>query len=98
MRCAIHNNATASVRVHLSYGIDALRCAGEWILDGVVAVQNAARWEVWRVDVLAEIVNGEIWVGNEGDRRICDLTKVVWRNVGCHADGDSRRAVDEKVR
>ena len=98
MRCAINNDAAASVCVHLAHGINALCRAGQWILDGVVAVQNPARWEVWSVDVLAEIVNGELWVRDQGDGGIGNFAKVVWRNVRSHADGDARGAVDEQVR
>ena len=87
---AIHNDATASVRVHLSNCVNALRCAGERVLDGVVAIENAARWEVGRVHVLAEIVDGEFWVGDEGDGGVGDFTKVVRRNVRRHTDGDAR--------
>ena len=83
------------MRVHLSHRINALRCAGERVLDGVVAVEDAARWEVWRVDVLAEIVNGELWVSDQGNGCIGNLAKVVRRNVCRHADGDTRGAVDE---
>ena len=97
MRCAINNDAAASVCVHLAHGINALCRAGQWILDGVVAVQNPARWEVWSVDVLAEIVNGELRVRDQGDGGIGNFAKVVWRNVGSHADGDAGGAVDQKV-
>ena len=94
---AVDNDTTASVCVHLAHRINTLGCAGEWILDGVVAVQNAARWEVGRVDVFAEIVDGEFWVGDEGDSGVGDFAKVMRRDVRCHTDGDSGGAVHQQV-
>ena len=98
VRRAVNNNAAASVRVHLSHRINALRCAGEWILNGVVAIEDAAGREVWRVDVLTEIVDGELRVSDQGDGGVGDLAKVVRWNVCRHADGNTRGAVDEQVR
>ena len=86
------------MRVHLSHRINTLRCASERVLNGVVAVKDAAGWEVWRVDVLTKIINGELRISDQGDGCIGDLAKVVRRNVRRHADGDSRGAVDEQVR
>ena len=89
-RLPFHNNATATVRVHLSDCVHALRLSGEWILDVVVAVEDATRWEVRRKDERAQLFGGELWVLDECDRGVGNLAKVVRRNVGGHSNGDPR--------
>ena len=58
---------------------------------------RAAGREVRTDDVLAQVVGGELGVVDERDRRVDDLAQVVRRDVGGHADGDARAAVDQQV-
>ena len=84
----LYNNTSATVRVHLSNGVYTLRLSGEWILDVVVAVEDATRWEVRCQDERAQLFGGELWVLNECDRGVRNFAKVVRWNVGCHSNGD----------
>ena len=88
-RLPLHNNAATTVRVHLSDRVHALRLSGEWILDVVVAVEDAPCWEVGRKDERAQLFGGELWVLDECDCGVRNFSKVVRRNVGCHSNGDS---------
>ena len=87
-RLPFHNNTSATVRVHLSDGVHALRLSGEWILDIVVAVEDAPCWEVRCQDERAQLFGGELWVLNECDRGVRNFAKVVRRNVCRHSNGD----------
>ena len=89
-RLPFHNNTSATVRVHLSDRVHAFGLSGEWILDIVVAVEDAACWEVRRKNERAQLFGGELWVLDECDRGVGDFTKVVRRNVCRHSNGDSR--------
>ncbi len=65
----------------------------------LLAVQDlAAGREVGALDVLEEILDGELGVVDQRDQRGDDLAQVVRRDVGRHADGDAGRAVHQELR
>ena len=49
-------------------------------------------------DKCHEVVGRCLRICQEVQGRIDDFTKVVWRNVGCHANSNSLRTIDEEVR
>ena len=91
------DDAAATVGVHLADGVDGLVLAGDRVAAGLVAEDRAAGREVGALDVLAEIVRGQLRVFDQGAGGIADLAQVVGRDVGRHADGDAGRAVDQQV-
>ena len=92
------DDAAAAVGVHLADGVDGLVLAGDGVAARLEAEHRAAGREVGTEDVLAEIVRGQLRVVDQVPGGIADLAQVVGRDVGRHADGDPRRAVDEQVR
>ena len=48
--------------------------------------------------MLDQLIDGAVRVVEQGQARGDDLAQVVRRDVGRHADGDARRAVDQQVR
>ena len=86
---SFNNNTTAPVCVHLANRVNTLQLSGERILDVVITVEDAARWEVGCQDEGAQLLSGEVWVLYECNRRIGNFTKVVRRNVGGHTNGNS---------
>ena len=92
------DDPAAAVGVHLADRVDGLVLAGDGVAAGLVAEDRAAGREVRAGDVLAEVVRGQLRVVDEGSGGVADLAEVVRRDVGGHADGDARRAVDEQVR
>ena len=93
-----HDDPAAAVGVHLADGVDRLPLAGQRVALLLEAEDRAAGREVRALDVLAQVVGGQLGVVDQGDRRVDDLAQVVRRDVGGHADGDAGRAVDEQVR
>ena len=70
----------------------------------VVGEQNAAAPEYHRScreirprDDLAQFVDGDFRVVEIGDAGIDHFAEIMRRNVGCHADRDTARTVDEQV-
>ena len=61
------------------------------------AVDDAGGGEVGRRDQLDELVDRRLRVVQQVQAAVDHLVEVVWRNVGGHADGDARRAVDQQV-
>ncbi len=51
----------------------------------------------WHV-VLHQRARARIGIVDQEQRRVAKLMRVVWRDRGCHADGDALRAVGEQVR
>ena len=47
---------------------------------------------------LDQIFNADVRVLEQGLARIDDFRKIVRWDVRCHADGDTRRTVDQQVR
>ena len=67
------------------------------IRDAAGAVENAAGGEVRTFDVLEDVFEGAVGLVDDHDGRVDDLSEVVRRDVGCHADGDARAAVHDQV-
>ena len=93
-----HHDPAAAVGVHLADRVDRLPLAGQDVALLLEAEDRAAGREVRAEHELAQVVGRELGVVDEGDRGVDDLAEVVRRDVGGHADGDARRAVDEQVR
>ena len=68
------------------------------LLDAFAAVDEAARREIRPRHDLDQILDRGVRMLDQMDRRLDDLTQVVRRNLGRHADGDSIRTVDQQVR
>ena len=72
------------------------------VLDATGAHDQAVRREVGALDVaherLEQLLAGGTRVGQRPLRTLGDLTQVVRRDVGGHADGDAGGAVDQQVR
>ena len=93
----LHDDATATMGVHVADGVDLLPLAGHRVAAPVVAEDHAAGGQVRAQQVLAELRGGEVGVVDEGLRGAHDLAEVVGRDVRGHAHGDAGRAVDEQV-
>ena len=65
--------------------------------DAGPAHDDAPGGEVRPLDVLHELVQGGVGVVDEGAHPVDDLPHVVGRDVGGHAHGDARGAVDQDV-
>ena len=85
-----HDDPAAAVGVHLADGVDRLPLAGQRVALALEAVDRAAGREVRALDVLAQVVRGQLRVVDHGDRRVDDLAEVVRRDVGRHPDRDAR--------
>ena len=76
---------------------DAAATGGVGGLDALSPEDGAAGREVGAFDDLPEFLEGGFRVVDQEGDRIADLDQVVGRDVGCHADGDAGRSVDEQV-
>ena len=85
-----HDDAAAAVGVHLADRVDRLPLAGQQVALALEAVDRPPGREVRAVDVLAQVVRGQVRVVDDGDRRVDDLAEVVRRDVGRHPDRDAR--------
>ena len=83
VRASLHPDTTASRLIRVP--------------DAAVAEDDAAGREVGALDVVHQALGVDRRIVDEGDRRVDHLAQVVRRNVGRHAHGDSRGAVDEQV-
>ena len=83
--------------VHLANGVDRFPFAGYRTSARLLSVDRAAGRKVWPQDDGAQIVGGDLRVVDQGRRRVDDLAKVMWRDIGGHADRDPGRAVDQQV-
>ncbi len=92
-----HDDPAAAVGVHLADRVDRLLLAGERVAPRLEPEHRAAGREVRAPDVAAQVVVRDLGVVDVGDDGVHDLAQVVGRDVGRHADGDARRAVDEQV-
>src|SRR5262245_17998286 len=68
------------------------------LLDAFTSVNESAGGEIRPRDHLYQIRGLGVRVLKELDGRFDDLTQIVRRNLGRHADGDSVRTVDQQVR
>ena len=93
-----HDDPAAAVGVHLADRVDRLPLPGERVALPLEAVDRAAGREVRPGHKAEPVVGRQLRVVDEGDRGVDDLAEVVRRDVGGHADGDARGAVDEQVR
>ena len=71
-------------------------CVG--LTDAASAHNNTLGREVRTLNILHKVGNGRLGVIQNADACVDDLAQVVRRDIRRHADGDTRRAVDQKVR
>ena len=76
---------------------DAASC-GVCLADFLGAEDEPCGREVGSLDDAHEFVDGGVGVVDEHEGAVYDLDHVVRRDVGRHADGDARGAVDEELR
>ena len=79
-----------------AYG-EAAAAIGIGLLDSAAAIDEAASGEIRAFDDLEKLFERGLRILHQSDRRIHDLSQVVRRNVGRHADGDSVRSIDQKI-
>ena len=86
-------------RLDVGLGLDADPAAagGVGVADALAAEDRAGGREVGALDVLHQALDVDRRVVDVGDRGGDHLAQVVRRDVGRHADGDARAAVDEQV-
>ncbi len=84
--------------VRLGADADAAAAGAVGLFEPAGAEDHAAGREVRPLDELHQVVGGGLRVVDHVQGGVDDLTEVVRRNVGGHADGDAGRAVDEQVR
>ena len=65
--------------------------------DTGAAVDDGGGGEVGARDVLHQLVDGQLRIAHQGQAAADHLGQVVGRDVGGHAHGDARRAVDQQV-
>ena len=66
--------------------------------DAASSHDDAARWEIRALDMLHEVKQICLRVFQNADARVDDLAEVMGRNVCRHANRDTGRTVDKKVR
>ncbi len=66
--------------------------------DAGTTVDDRGGREVRTRDVLHQLIDGQLGIVDEGQATVDDFTKVVRRDVGRHAHGNTAGAVDEQVR
>ena len=95
--CGLHHDPAAAVGVHVADRVDLLPLAGDRVSTSIEAEDRRAGREVGPVHEAAQLVVGQCRVVDQRDRCVDDLAQVVRRDVGGHAHGDARRAVDQQV-
>ena len=65
--------------------------------DTVSAVNDSIGGKIGALDVFHKLSDGALGVIHSVDSRVDDLSKVVGRDVGRHTDGDTHRAVYQKI-
>ena len=97
----VDDDADAVVAEFLEFRVaadgDAAPAGGIGGADAAAAQDDALRGEIRALDVLHEVGQGGLRVVQDADAGVDDLPQVVGRDVGGHADGDARRAVDQQV-
>ena len=76
---------------------DAPPAGGVGGADAAAAHDNAPGGEVRPLDVLHQLLQGGLGVVDKGAHAVDDLAHVVGRDVGGHAHGNARGAVDQNV-
>ena len=71
---------------------------GVRVTDALATEDRARRREVGALDVAHQALDVDLRIVDVGDRGGDDLAQVVRRDIGGHAHGDARTAVDEQVR
>ena len=84
MRAGAHDDATATGAIAFAYAFQ--------------PVDDSRGREIGRRNDFHQFVDGEIWLRQQDQTAVDRLAQVVRRNVGRHADRDSRRSVDEQIR
>ncbi len=92
-----HLAAASLLGARLGAHADEAASRGVAVADALEPVDHGAGREVRPLDVLHDVV--EVALGLVDDQRdgVGDLGQVVRRDLGGHADGDARRAVDQQV-
>ncbi len=78
--------------------IDAAPAGAVGLHDASAAVDDAGGGEIRTLDVLHQVVRGQAVVVDQRQTAVHHLAQVVRRNIGGHAHGDARGAVDQQVR
>ena len=68
------------------------------VFDAADAINNARCRKVWRGDDFHQFVNGRLRIGQHVQTSVHHFVQVVGRNIGRHAHGNARGAVDQQVR
>ena len=61
------------------------------------AVDHCARWEVWTLYVLQDVIDCRMFVVDHFNGCVNQFTKVVWWNVGRHTHGNTDLTVQKEV-
>ena len=85
--------------VRLATYDDTSAACAEGLFDPLIAVDDTTRGEVWRLDILHQLIDRDLTTGiYVSDTSIERLSKVVRSHIGRHTDGDTSSAIDQKVR
>ena len=68
------------------------------LYDTGTAIDNARSREVWAGDMLHQIIDGHIRVGDQGQATVNHFRQVMRWNIGRHTYGNTAGAVDQQVR
>ncbi len=77
---------------------DAPAPVGVGVADTFAPLDDAPGGEVGSAYDTREVFGGGIRIIDQIDDAVADLDKIMRRYIGCHADGDAGRAVQEQVR
>ena len=68
---------------------------------GFIAFSNAAQtvnsrtcWEIGRLDNVDQLVDFSFRLVQQTQAGIDGIAQIVWRNIGCHTDGNTGRTID----
>ena len=71
----------------------------EGLFDPLVAVDDTARGEVRRLDILHQFIDRDLATRIDvSDTSVQRLSKVVRSHIGRHTDGDTGSTIDQEVR
>src|SRR5215467_530683 len=65
--------------------------------DRLLAVDETSSWEIRPWDILHQLLDGKIRILHQGNQSIDHFPQIVRRNIGRHADRDTRGAVDQQI-
>ena len=77
--------------------VDAPTTGAVGLDDAGAAVDDARGGEIRTGDVVHQLVDGQLGIVDQRQAAVDHLAQVVRRDVGGHAHGDARRAVDQQV-